>query len=194
MDEIYYMRNIFVILKNIFTQNFYVSERLFLYELCSPLSIVSDAKIEKATDTSISDVVCFQNKDMVGIYRNLLKNGDTGYQAYLGEKCVHVSFTRPYTKETNKAFPHSGYTYFLKENEVYVHYCETAPDARGKNVYPYVLTKIAEEYPNKTLVLFIYKDNWASIKGVEKAGFRKRCTLHVLILLGLKFTRMINDK
>ena len=188
------MNKILIILKNIFDQNFYVNEKLFLYELCNLASISSDAEIVKATDTSISDVVCFQNKDMVGIYRNLLKNGDTGYQAYLGEKCVHVSFTRPYTKETNKAFPHSGYTYFLKENEVYVHYCETAPDARGKNVYPYVLTKIAEEYPNKTLVLFIYKDNWASIKGVEKAGFRKRCTLHVLILLGLKFTRMINDK
>lgn len=126
------MNKILTILKNVFTKNFYLNEKLFLYELHSPISIVSDAKMKKATDTSISDVASFQDKDMVGIYRNLLATSDSGYLAYLDGKCVHISLARPYTKQSNKAFPHFGYTYYLRENEVYVHCCETALAARER--------------------------------------------------------------
>ena len=60
--------------------------------------------------------------------------------------------------------------------------------ARGKGIYPAVLSRIAED--NKELDgLFICVDdeNKASIRGVEKAGFRERERITLRIILRMPF-------
>lgn len=79
----------------------------------------------------------------------------------------------------------------LGTNEGYIHYCETAPAARGKSVYSSVLNRIAEE--NKDLHnIFICVDaeNAPSIRGIEKAGFRESERIEVTLILKIPFCRV----
>lgn len=71
-------------------------------------------------------------------------------------------------------YPHWAYPYRLKKDEIFIHYCETAPEARGKNIYPHVLSNISEEHKDKEILISVNDENIASKKGVEKVGFRER--------------------
>ena len=63
----------------------------------------------------------------------------------------------------------------LKKNEAFIHYCETAPSARGMNIYPAVLSRICNDFREKaSIMISCNAKNSTSIRGIEKAGFRER--------------------
>jgi len=66
----------------------------------------------------------------------------------------------------------------LKRNKAFIHYCETAPSAQGINIYPMVLSHIARDFRDKASVMISCNaKNSASIRGIEKVGFRERESL-----------------
>lgn len=165
----------------------YANETIILYSLKNYQPQTSVAMIKHATDKNINDILHFQPQRYIEIFKNFLSLGDKGYFAYLQDKCIHRSWLKGNEQIVH---PHWAYPYQLKENEVFIHYCETAPEARGKNIYPHVLSNIIEEHQDKDILISVNDENIASKKGVEKVGFREREREKVLILLGLKFTKV----
>lgn len=62
---------------------------------------------------------------------------------------------------------------FLPSKGVHLCYCETIPEARGKGYYPLLLSYIQNDFRDRDLYMIVDQDNFASIRGVEKAGFIK---------------------
>lgn len=67
---------------------------------------------------------------------------------------------------------------FLGENDYEIGPCFTYPAHRGKGIYPNVLRYICDFVGNSdtTFYMIVDEKNTASIKGIEKAGF-KRCSV-----------------
>ena len=106
------------------------------------------------------------------VFRNFLALGDHGYYAYLDDKCVHRSWVK---SNEQVVYPHLAYSMKLKPNQHFIHYCETARQARGKGIYPAVSSKIVEVLKDKGEILMsINANNIASIKGAQMAGFVER--------------------
>lgn len=60
---------------------------------------------------------------------------------------------------------------FLPSNGVHLCYCETISEARGKGLYPLLLSYIQNVYKKYDLYMIVDESNLPSIKGIEKAGF-----------------------
>ncbi|RXI25322.1 hypothetical protein [Aliarcobacter trophiarum] len=165
----------------------YINETIVVYNLKNYQIETSVATIKHATSENIKDVLYFQPQRYINIFENFLSLGDKGYFAYLQDKCIHRSWVK---SNHQIVYPHWAYPYKLKENELFIHYCETAPEARGKNIYPHVLSNIIDDYKDKDILISVDDENIASKKGVEKVGFRERERVNVLIILGMKFIKV----
>ena len=79
------------------------------------------------------------------------------HQAYVMKKCFK--------------FP------FMKKGDIHIGPCATPEEYRGQGIYPAVIRKITEDFglqtDGKTGYMIVEESNLPSIKGVEKAGFRK---------------------
>lgn len=62
---------------------------------------------------------------------------------------------------------------FLPRKGIHVCYCETIPEERGKGYYPLLLSYIQNDMPEKNLYMIVEETNTASIKGIEKSGFKR---------------------
>lgn len=62
---------------------------------------------------------------------------------------------------------------FLPSKGIHLCYCETLPEFRGKGYYPLLLNYIQNDFKERELYMIVEHDNYASIKGIEKAGFIK---------------------
>jgi RimJ/RimL family protein N-acetyltransferase len=51
--------------------------------------------------------------------------------------------------------------------------CFTDEEYRGKGIYPAVLKRIRTDFADRTLIVFVDPANTASVRGLEKAGFRR---------------------
>ena len=149
----------------------FLKETVVLYRLQNHQIQNSVATIKHATNENLKDVLYFQSQRYIDTFKNFLSLGDKGYFAYLQDKCIHRSWLK---SNEQIVHPHWAYPYKLKENEVFIHYCETAPEARGKNIYPHVISNIIKEHQDKDILISVNDENIASKKGVEKVGFRER--------------------
>ena len=166
--------------------------RLFCYETVSLFISTQNKSIDYATtdirqttETNLADILNFQPARYVDVFQNFLALGDKGYYAYLKDKCVHRSWVK---SNEQVVYPHWAYPMKLQPNQHFIHYCETAPQARGKSIYQAVLSKIVDDLKHKGEILIsINAKNTASIKGAQKAGFVERERVKVLAIFGLKF-------
>lgn len=62
---------------------------------------------------------------------------------------------------------------FLPKNSAEIGPCTTKPDFRGQGIYTKVLNYIRCEGGSKDYYMLVADENIASIKGMEKAGFKK---------------------
>lgn len=144
--------------------------------------------ISNVNAANIADVLDFQASHYVDTFRRFLQQGDIGYYAYLDGKCCHRSWLQ---KGPKWVAINPFVQMKLEQNEGYIHYCETAPEARGKSVYPSVLNRIVEE--NKDLYniyICVDSENAPSKRGVEKVGFRERERVEVKQILKIPFYRV----
>ena len=177
---------------NYIFQRVYVNETIILFELKKLKKQNSIAIVKNATFENLNDILSFQDLKFIKVFENFLKIGDTGYLGYIEKECVHRSWVQSNNQTVDLPL---SIPYKLKDNEIFIHYCETSHKARGKNIYPHVLCHIAEEFKEKKILITTTKNNIASIKGMRKVGFVPRETIHIFILLGFKFKRdLYNDK
>lgn len=97
------------------------------------------------------------------LYSFILTRGGMKVYYMLNEKkqIVHFSYLIP---------PNLKYS-FLKKGDAVIGPCNTAPEERGKGLYPFMLSYIRLNNPNINFYLVIRKENIPSIRGAEKAGF-----------------------
>jgi len=166
----------------------YVNETLILFEHERFIPQESPADIARITHENVADVLDFQDQEYLRKFREYLSRGDAGYFAYLDGKCVH----RAWVVHTPKTvYVHPMLPMQLKDGEAFIHFCETAPLARGRNIYPAVLSKIAEDFRKKSYSLMISANakNSRSIRGILKSGFREKERERIMVLLGIKLVK-----
>lgn len=92
---------------------------------------------------------------------------------YVSNECdlIHTSYVIPKCCK----FP------FLGEEDYEIGPCYTYPEYRGKGIYPAVLQEICSHVGSQstTFYMIVNEDNLSSIKGIEKAGFRRCGTIKV---------------
>jgi len=147
----------------------FAAEQLILFRFVSSIPQKSPAEVCSATFENIQDVLFFDTPDKVEKYRNFLFRGDKGYLAYLDGKCVHRSWVITLPR---KVWLHWSLPFATQENEAYIHFCETATLARGKNIFSHVLCRIAADYRHcKNIYICVNVKNRPSSRSIEKAGF-----------------------
>lgn len=179
----------FIIFKkaaNYLKAKFFMYEEITIYRLDEPKFIEANCIIKQVDYSNLEDVLNFQPSKYVGIFKDFLFNKDKGYYAYINGKCIHRSWVK---HAPQKVFLHTHFAYTLKKNEIFIHYCETAPEARGKSVYPYVLSKIIDENIKSDILISVNKRNIPSRRGVEKVGFKEYYTIRIMVFLGFKFIK-----
>ena len=62
---------------------------------------------------------------------------------------------------------------FMKKNELFITNCYTDPEFRGCRLYPFALSFIAKSLKDYVIWGGVRNNNIASIKGLERAGFKK---------------------
>ena len=73
-------------------------------------------------------------------------------------------------------------------DEIYFYDAFTFPEYRGRNLYPALLQRMLEhsrEVGLRRALIFVLSDNMASIRGVEKAGFKEFQRVTYCTFLGL---------
>lgn len=155
--------------------------KLFYFSGANAFLLKSLVRIALVNEQNLLDVLDFQPSRYVETFRSFLKQGDVGYYAYLDGKCCH----RSWIQKGPKWISINPYVQMkLEKNEGYIHYCETAPWARGKAIYPSVLSRIAEDHKNlENIFIAVESENASSVRGVEKAGFKERERVEVKQIL-----------
>lgn len=103
--------------------------------------------------------------------RSRFDNGDVCYTAYLDDQLAHCSWVR---RSGIQAVPEAGLDYPVASGEFWIYHCWTASWARGKRVYPTILTRInADHFAGGYQLARIYtsRTNIASQHGIVRAGF-----------------------
>lgn len=166
----------------------YVNEKIILFQHQKHTNQKSPATIVEANKDNVKDILAFQDKRYLKVFNHFLEIGDKGYFAYLNGKCVHRSWVKHKPQYVSL---HSLLSIPLNYNEVFIHYCETAPDARGKNIYPHVLSRIASDFKDRSRILIsVNEKNISSIKGVKKAGFVEIEHYRLIVIFGIKYIRV----
>ncbi len=170
----------------------YSNEKILIYEniIKNEYKVLNNITISYASEKNLKDILYFQDKKYIDIFKKFLQMGDTGYFAYIDKNCIH----RSWVKSNNQiVYPHWTLPYKLKDNEIFIHYCETAPEARGRKIYPHVLSEIIQEHTEKKVLIAVNKKNIASINGIEKVGFKQKFIIQTIVLLGIKIKRYLNN-
>lgn len=104
---------------------------------------------------------------------------------------VDLSKFKPYMFTNSQLFDGNVTTYFI-------FFCKTYENYRNLGIYSYMLTQICRDprFYNGKIIISTDLANYASQRGIEKAGFRKFCVLRYLNIGGLKLIdryRMIDE-
>lgn len=123
-------------------------------------------------------------------FRAFLAQGDRGYYAYQDGSMIHRAWVQfgPRRIKTWRSYGSLD----LRSGEAYIHYCETAPRARGRGVYPTVLAFIASELRQDgmhSIFITTTEDNLPSRHGIERAGFAESARIRIRIRFGIERTR-----
>lgn len=168
----------------------YTNDTIIIFTLDKVIAQNSQAIIKYASYKNLKDILYFQNERYIDVFKKFLDIGDVGYFGYLGDKCIH----RSWVKSNNQViYPHAFCPYRLMGDEIFIHYCETAPKARGQNIYPHILSKIACDNIGKKILISINDKNIASKKGALKVGFKQIQKIRIIVLFGLKFIKIVKE-
>ena len=103
--------------------------------------------------------------------------------------------------KNNGAVGHISWIYYKNDpnrildlggNEGEIKYSLTLPQFRGRGIYPAILVRIQsylKEHGYKRVYICVKDDNLASIKGIEKAGFKYIARINLVKILGIQLSR-----
>ncbi|HUS86922.1 MAG TPA: hypothetical protein VMW76_06770 [Bacteroidales bacterium] len=169
---------------NFIRSRIYLDESIMLYRHKNLIKIDSEATLVEVDEHNLMDALAFESRSSYNYMTRMYLKGEKGILGYVDGKCVH----RSWIKDTKgKALLYKFLQININEQDVYIHDCATAPDMRGKNIYPFVLSYIAEKYKSsKKILIATSQNNESSVKGILKAGFipiEKHC---IKVVLGIK--------
>lgn len=142
------------------------------------------AVIRRVNRDNMDDALHMEVPEKVAEFRALLQRGDAGYYAYLNEAVVHRSWVQ---FGPGIAQCELGVMFRLEAGDSYVHHSKTYPNARGQGIYMAVLSQISHDMRVEGRNVFIatVQSNPASIRGIEKAGFRLLRRVRSIICFGV---------
>src|SRR5262245_58155971 len=103
----------------------YINDTVVVFRYCRGHEPISSVTIRQADPSNITDVLSFQPKRYVDIFRQFLASGHAGYLAYMGGRCIHRSWVVPGPNEVRL---HPFLSLHLRADDAFIHYCETAPE------------------------------------------------------------------
>jgi RimJ/RimL family protein N-acetyltransferase len=92
---------------------------------------------------------------------------------------------------------HPNRTLRLGNKECEIMFCLTLPEFRGKGLYPATLRAILRYLKGRgyeSCFICATDDNLASIRGIEKTGFRLRERTHLRKIFGFQITRRLDTR
>lgn len=145
--------------------------------------------IVKVTNNNVEDALNYEPYFKVQKFKQFLASGDRGYYAYLNGAFAHRSWVTFGPKTVRQWYFFCPLE--LKEDEAYIHYCETVPFARGRGIYPIVLNKIVKDLHGQASNVYIstIESNIASRKGIKKAGFIEIRRQRVIGVFGMQYVK-----
>lgn len=161
---------------------------IFLYDQdLSEIPLVESRQPCTLTKASAGDMRPFKQirsmrSEKVEQFTRRFERGDRCYLAALDGKFVHYSWV-----QTQGKHPISGVKlHTIRPGEIWIFDCRTADWARGRHIYPYVLTTILQEFKQAgnyhTAWIYTSDTNIASQKGIQRAGFTLRRKLKAIHL------------
>lgn len=128
------------------------------------LSYVNSEPILLSVGIQEYNIQIFQTKK--SFIKNIKKIGTKSpicYSIIINKKIIHACYL----------FRHVFINYLLGYSGYHViGDCFTLPEYRGRGLYPNMLQKIATDI-DKKIVIYVASNNYSSIKGIEKAGFKR---------------------
>lgn len=112
------------------------------------------------------------------------RRGDECYVAFLEGKLVHYSWVQ--SRGWHYIGPAGRYRR-VRPGEFWIYHCRTAEQARGRGLYPAVLSTILRRFAERgfqTGWIYTTAANVASQKGIIKAGWRLDSIDRALVLMG----------
>jgi hypothetical protein len=178
------MKALFLKFKRVVLMRLFSRTTVLLLEWKAQPNPISEARIEFVRPENVIDARAFQTDKQVKLFSDFLTRGDKGYYAYVDNACVHRSWA---VIGPAKVFLHKFFSLRISASEVFIQYCETAPVARGKNIFAHVLSYIAHQFKDKRVLTSVNLDNTSSRRGMEKAGFSEVDRIKIIMILGVRF-------
>lgn len=142
-------------------------------------------RIEPISEHNLELARAMEPAHRIDRFRKFLHEGDTGFFALLDGRVVHRSWVQFGPRIVQQH--HDLAPYELKPGEAYIHFCETAPSARGLGIYPAMLAHILAVLRDRglaTCYIATTTNNIPSRRGIEKVGFRPLLLTEVSVVLG----------
>ena len=170
--------------------------RQAVYELRTPAEIAPQetrisAAIELVTHENVRDAADFRPQAVAETFRRFLDEGQVGYFARHEGRVIGHAWA-----ELCRATRCKGCGYMpLERDDALIHYCSVSEDFRGNNVYPAMLTALSRslfsDHGIRRVVIDTEIDNHASMRGIEKTGFKRIGTgTYVELLQRLVYARL----
>lgn len=146
--------------------------------------------VRRVSPGNVTNVSTMDTPATVALFRDFLELGDWGYYACLDGRVVHRSWVKFPPQSVATWYRYAPFQ--LRGGQAFIHYCRTSETAKGKGIYPTVLSKIAADcYTSgvKEVWTATTADNHASQRGIEKAGFVEVERKRVRVFFGLPVYR-----
>lgn len=145
-------------------------ETLLYKQNCTQKKTEVDIEIHKFTPSLFKLFLKNENKNFKSAVARLY------FRLMAGKKYVVYYVLSPEggIMHTSTVMPSCFKFRYLGKNDCEIGPCYTNKEFRGRGIYPKVLRYITSDYIAESFYMTVHKDNASSIRGIEKAGF-KRC-------------------
>lgn len=149
-----------------------------LFEILSPDDIKSvtpkgHVELKTVDSTNVLRAKDFRTQQTLNSFLKFLQNGDWGIYACVEGKVVGHAWAVVNSGQSSKRI--DGYM-DVNQNEAFIHYCNVSEEYRGKNIFPLMISELSKQlfYKNNLRKILIDSNikNQASMRGIEKAGFK----------------------
>lgn len=168
--------------------------RIVIAEHAEPATLYAPVTVVPVDELRVEDARTMDSPARIEDFRRFLARGDRGFYAYRDHRVVNRAWV--ILGPGSCDLWHGYGRLAIPAGSAYVHYCETAPDARGLGIYPAVLAHVARALNQEgiaTVRISTTEDNAASLRGIARAGYRivRHVELRILAGFGIQSSREV---
>jgi ribosomal protein S18 acetylase RimI-like enzyme len=159
-----------------------------------PVTVEAPVTIVEVDAARVDDVRSMDPPARIEEFHRFLARGDRGFYAYREGRVVNRAWVVPGPRSVD--LWHGYGRLGIPSGHAYLHYCETAADARGLGIYPAVLAHVArvlETEGTGTVSISTTADNQSSLRGIARAGFHVRRRIEIRIAAGFGIQRTLSE-